>query len=236
MSLFIDSQSRFVQAQGANFALTCPRCQVYSHVSLLASPRFEDLLAHKPTHVGVVYACDSCHAPIFLRYPVKMYAASRIELSPQYSEVERSREKFTFTYLPEEIETLFREGLVCYENNAPNAFASMCRRVAQATFADLGESGRTRVQDQLNEVREMAEIDDETFAIVRRVILGGEAEGRASPPLIDSYQAGVLLETMKDLLHQVYVRRGRLQQAMMVRRYFNEESTGRITRFPKAGS
>lgn len=234
MSLFIDSASRFVQAQGANFALTCPRCLVYSHVSLMASPRFEDLVAHKPAQVGVVYGCDSCHAPIFLRYPVKVYTATRIELSPQYSEVERSREKFSFTYLPEEVETLFREALFCYENNAPNAFASMCRRAAQAMFADLGESARPRLLEQLNEVRDMAEIDDDTFAVVKRVVYGGESIGWSPLPLVDAYQSGVLLETMKDLLHQTYVRRGRLQQAMMVRRYFNEESTGRITRFPKA--
>jgi hypothetical protein len=29
---------------------------------------------------------------------------------------------------------------------------------------------------------------------------------------------------MKDLLYQTYVRKGRLQQAMMVRRFFSEES------------
>ncbi len=44
--------------------------------------------------------------------------------------------------------------------------------------------------------------------------------GRDSLPLVNAFQAGVLLEAMKDLLYQAYVRRGRLQQAMMVRRYF----------------
>jgi hypothetical protein len=36
--------------------------------------------------------------------------------------------------------------------------------------------------------------------------------------------AGVLLEVTKDLLYQVYVRKGRLQQAMMMRRFFADES------------
>jgi hypothetical protein len=43
-------------------------------------------------------------------------------------------------------------------------------------------------------------------------------------PQPDSYQAGVLLEVMKDLLYQVYIRKGRLQQAMMVRRFFADEA------------
>ena len=54
-----------------------------------------------------------------------MYRANRIELAPQFVEVERPREKFTFTHLPEEVELLFREALTCFSNGAYNAFASM---------------------------------------------------------------------------------------------------------------
>jgi hypothetical protein len=235
MSVFLDSASRFHHEQSSSLALTCPHCQVYSHLTLLAAPRFEDLMAYKPRQIGVVYACDSCHAPVFLRYAAKVYAASRIELSSQFSEIERAREKFSFTYLPEEIETLFREALVCYTHDACNAFASMCRRVAQATFADLGESGKLRLFDQLNEVREMASIDEDTFAIVKRVIFSNDADAKPSIPLLDSYQAGVLLESIKDLLHQAYVRKGRLQQAMMVRRFLADEAAEKVTAFPKSG-
>ena len=35
---------------------------------------------------------------------------------------------------------------------------------------------------------------------------------------------------MKDMLYQCYVRKGKLQQAVMVRRYFIEESESNITR------
>jgi len=235
MSAFIDSSGRFHSEQSASLALNCPHCQVYSHLTLLALPRYEDLVAHKPRLVGMVYACDSCHAPVFLRYSARVYAANRIELSPQFAEVERAREKFSFTYLPEEIETLFREALVCYTSDACNAFASMCRRVAQSTFADLGEGGKLKLFGQLNEVREMAEIDDATFGVVKRVIFGNDVDVRPAMPLLDSYQAGVLLEAMKDLLHQAYVRKGRLQQAMMVRRFFSDEAAEKVTPFPQSG-
>ena len=48
---------------------------------------------------------------------------------------------------------------------------------------------------------------------------------RRSPlPLLDGYQAGILLEVVKDLLYEAYVRKGRLQQAIMVRRFFLDET------------
>ena len=232
MSVHIDSNSTLHHDQEQSLALTCPHCEVFAHVTPLAVPRFGDLIAHRPKEVGVVYRCDACNAPVFLRFPVRMYGASRVEIGPQFVEVERALEKFSFTYLPEEVEQLFREALVCYTHAALNAFASMCRRTAQAAFADLGEAGKLRLFDQLNDVREMAELDQETFGIVKRVIFGGEGDPRPNPPLLDAYQAGVLLEAMKDLLHQAYVRKGRLQQAMMVRRFFVEESADNVRQLP----
>jgi hypothetical protein len=109
-------------------------------------------------------------------------------------------------------------------------------RREQAVFDDLGENGKLGLYDQLNDVRRMAEIEDRTFAMVKQVIFGRDADPRPNLPEPGSYEAGVLLEVMKDLLYQAYVRRGRLQQAMMVRRYFAEESGSKVTPLDKAGS
>ena len=46
-------------------------------------------------------------------------------------------------------------------------------------------------------------------------------------PFINTYQAAVLLEVMKDFLYQAYVRKGRLQHAMKVRRFFVQENAAR---------
>ena len=51
-----------------------------------------------------------------------------------------------------------------------------------------------------------------------------------APPHLDATSAPVVLEVMKDLLYEAYVRKGRLQQALMVRRYFAEESAEELTR------
>jgi len=236
MSIHIDQSSRLINSQEKTLALTCPHCQVVAHVSVSAVPRFEDLQTYRPAQIGIVYHCDACHAPIFLRFSVRMYAASRIELSPQFIEIERAREKFSFTYLPEEVELLFKETLTCFSSGAFNAFASMCRRTAQAVFADLGEAGKLRLFDELNEVRELAALSADTFARLKGILFGTANDPRPNIPLLDSHEAGIALEVMKDLLYEAYVRRGKLQQAMLVRRFFLDETTQtNITPLSNAG-
>ncbi len=224
MSVHIDSASRLNHDQEANLVLTCPHCQAVAHITPTAVPRFADLQAHKPKQVGIVYMCDACHAPIFLRFSVRIYGASRIELSPQFTEVERAREKFTFMYLPEDVELLFKEALLCFTAGAFNAFASMCRRTAQAEFIVLGESGKLRLFNELNDVNQMVGIAPETFVKLKSVLFGTETDPRPNLSLLDSYEAGIVLEVVKDLLYEAFVRKGKLQQAMSVRRYFLDET------------
>lgn len=236
MSIYLDSAGTLHHGQAHNFALECPHCQVLSHLTPVSVPRYEQLTELKPSHVGIVYRCDSCNSPIFLKYPVKMYLGNRIELGTHYQELEHAKEKFPFTYLPDEAEVVFREALATYSAGCFNAFASMCRRTSQAVFADLGENGKLRMFDQLNDVREMAELDQDTFNLVRKVLFGSDSEPQSSMPTLDSTTAGVLLEAMKDLLYQSYVRKGRLQQAMMVRRYFAGENSAKVTPLSQAAT
>lgn len=229
MPVYIDSASQLIQDHERSLVVTCPHCEVTSHITVSAVPRFAALAADKPASVGIVYSCDSCHSPVFLRYAVRAYRSDRIELASQFVEVERPRERFTFTHLPEPVEELFREALLCFSNGAYNAFASMCRRTGEAMFADLGEPGRVRLLDDLDNVRTMAEIDTETFLATRNVIFGAPTDARSSPPRLDATTASVVLEVMKDLLYEAYIRKGRLQQALMVRRYFAEETADDLT-------
>ncbi|HEV8019145.1 MAG TPA: DUF4145 domain-containing protein [Steroidobacteraceae bacterium] len=229
MSLYIDSASQLHHDLERNLVVTCPHCQAVAHITPCAVPRFEDLQLYRPKQVGVVYLCDACHMPIFLRFTVRVYGAARIELSPQFTEVERAREKFSFAYIPEEVELLFREALACFSHGAFNAFASMCRRAAQAMFADLGETGKLRLFDELNEVRELASIAPDIFAKLRSILFGAELDARAPLTLLDGYEAGIMLEVVKDLLYEAYVRKGKLQQAIMVRRFFLEETGSHVT-------
>src|SRR5207248_10961991 len=183
MSLYIDSASHLHHDQEKNLVVTCPHCQAVAHITPSAVPRFEDLQLYRPNQVGLVYLCDACHAPIFLRFTVRVYGTTRIELSPQFTEVERAREKFSFAYVPEDVELLFRAALTCFWQGAFNAFASMCRRTTQAMFTDHGEAGRRRLVDDFNAVRELADTAPEGFAKPKSVLLGAARDAcTALPP------------------------------------------------------
>lgn len=229
MSVYVDSSSQLHHDQERTLALPCPHCQVYSHITAVSIPQYSELVASRPNHVGIVYRCDSCSAPIFLKFAVKMYAANRVELANNFVELERAKEKFSFTYLPEAVERLFREALGCYSSGHFNAFASMCRRTAQAVFQDLGENGRLRIFEEARAAREMAEIDNETFSVVKKVLFSSDADPSPQWPDLGASEAGVLLELAKDMLYEAYVRKGKLQQAMMVRKFFADETLDKIT-------
>ena len=239
MSVHIDATSRLVNDQEQKLAVTCPHCEIVSHITPSAVPRFAELQASKPRQIGVVYRCDACGSPVFTRYQVRMYGPSRVELAPQFVEIERAREKFSSTYLPQEVETLFKEALACFSAGAFNAFASMCRRTAQAVFTDLGEGGKLRIFDELNTTRELAGLTPETYGKLKNILFGSETDPRPNPPLLDSYEAGVVLEVVKDVLYEAYIRRGKLRQAMLVRRFFLDETAANlapVTPVTSAGS
>jgi hypothetical protein len=222
MPMFVDKSGSFLHDHSQHFALNCPSCGVFAHMTAVAIPSFAELSRYKPPDTGIVFRCDNCNSPVFLRFPVKAYTEDHVELSTNFVELERPKESFDFTYLPEETEVLFREALECYGFNALNAFASMCRRTIQRVFQDLGETGKMRIFEQCNEIRELAEVEGATFNVVRRVLFDTDA-AREGMPLVTPIEAGVLMEFMRDILYETYVRKGRLQQAMMMRRYVAEQ-------------
>jgi hypothetical protein len=217
MSIYITPQDELhVEHQG--IALTCPQCRTLTHLTPVAVPKFEDLNRRRPKQVGIVFRCDACGEPIFLKFPVKNYTALRIELAPNFIEVERAREDFPLTYLPQESEGLFKEALGCYAAGFYEAFGSMSRRTAQSLFRELGERGKLELFDTLQEIRALAELDDDIFADLRGVLFGSDSDPWPNHPHLDAERAGILLEVMRDLLYQTFVRKARLVQAMNLRR------------------
>jgi hypothetical protein len=200
-------------------ALTCPHCQTLTHITAVATPQFDDLSRRKPKQIGIVFRCDACGEPIFLKFSARNYTPQRIELAPNYTEIERARESFPLTYLPEEAEDLFREALSCYTAGCYNAFGAMSRRTAQSLFRELGERGKLELFDKLQEIRTLAELDDDTFSVLRAVLFGSDSDPWPHQPKLNAERAGILLEAMRDLLYQTFVRKARLLQAMTFRRY-----------------
>ncbi len=234
MPAHIDSAGRLHDSEAANLSLICPHCQQRTHITPLAVPNFQYIVSNRPLAVGIVYSCDACHASIFLRYGVRVYGDNRIELAPQFQQVERARERFPFNYLPAAVEQAFKEALLCHAAEANTAFALMCRQIVQAIHQDQGDASRLRMFEQINDVREMLELDEESFVMIKRALFGHDARDANAPPTLTSWQASLLLEVIKDLLSQAYVRKARLQQALLVRNYFTSEA--RVATDPRAGA
>jgi hypothetical protein len=72
--------------------------------------------------------------------------------------------------------------------------------------------------DTLQEIRALAELDDDIFADLRGVLFGSDSDPWPNHPHLDAERAGILLEVMRDLLYQTFVRKARLVQAMNLRR------------------
>lgn len=227
MTITLQRERGLLQAAGEQFGLECPYCNIYSHVSPQSVPDVEALLRDRPKHVGLVYQCDACSAPIFLRFAVREYHEDGVELFQNFVELERPKERFPFSYLPKQTETLFREALSCYTHNNFNAFASMARRAAVSAFESLGKDGKLRAFDEVMEAQRIAAIDDDSFAPIKKVLFAASTEDDL--PLLNRAQAGVLLEVMKDMFYQCFVRRGKLTRAIKVRRFFVQESSGGMT-------
>ena len=226
MSIVLDKNQGIESDTGERIGLECPYCGVFAHMSPQSVPDTTALLRDKPKHVGLVYQCNACHAPVFLRFAVREYSGDRVELQRNFVELERPKERFAFSYLPKHTEVMFREALACYAGNNFNAFASMCRRAAQSSFKALGEGGKLRAFEEVLAAQDIAQIDDETFAPIKVVLFGSGPEEEL--PLLNHAQAGILLEVQKDMFYQCFVRHGKLTQAIKVRRFFvDEENSSR---------
>ena|SRR5450755_3092609 len=218
MTISIDHLDEF-HAEPQGISLVCPHCQTLTHLTAQAAPRFATLAHLRPKNIGVVFRCDACAEPVFLKFAAKAYAPQRVELSGNFTEIERPQETFPLTYLPEEASTLFKEALGCYAASCFNAFAAMCRRTAQSLFRELGEAGKLGLFDTLQEIRTLAALDDATLGTVRSVLFGNDSDPWPHQPMLDAESAGVLLEVMRDMLYQTFVRKERLLQAMTFRRF-----------------
>ena len=218
MTIYIDHLDEF-RAEPHGISLVCPHCQTLTHLTAQAQPAFAALSHLRPKNIGIVFRCDACAEPVFLKFFAKAYTPQCVELSGNFTEIERPRETFPLTYLPEESAALFKEALGCYAASCFNAFGAMCRRTAQSLFRELGEAGKLGMFDTLQEIRTLAALDDATLGTVRSVLFGNDSDQWPHQPMLDAESAGILLEVMRDMLYQTFVRKERLLQAMTFRRF-----------------
>lgn len=185
----------------------------------MITQRYEYLSRFQPERIGIAYRCDSCNDPIFLRFSASYDPANGcVSVSDNYEEIERPAETFDFKYLPSDVGEDFAEALSCYSSRLLNAFAAMCRRTIQSVCIQLGATGSDKIITQLKDLKELAEIEDETFSILKQIIIDGHDGAHPHLPKLNASRAAVLLELIKDVLYQLYVRPGKLKEAAELRR------------------
>jgi len=85
----------------------------------------------------------------------------------------------------------------------------------------MGDGGKLRAFEEVMIAQDIAGIDDDNFAPVKAILFEtGEEEDL---PTLNRGQAGILLEILKDMFYQCFVRRGKLTKALKVRRFFVQE-------------
>ena len=64
MALALDINRGLVSDGNEQLGLDCPYCGVYAHMTPQAVPTADKIIETRPTHVGIVYQCDACRAPM----------------------------------------------------------------------------------------------------------------------------------------------------------------------------
>jgi hypothetical protein len=83
----------------------------------------------------------------------------------------------------------------------------------------------------LHEVLRVCDVDAVTAHTVDAVLFAEEGE----PPMITPDEAAVLVEALKDLFYQSFVRTAKLRAAMRMRRFFAGENAGKVTPIDRDG-
>jgi hypothetical protein len=195
----------------------CPHCSVSKpNLPHLWSVTTENH-SGRNTRNWKIYKCGNCGGLITAYAPQGHDDISQIYPS-------KVSETFDFQYLSGEVLEDFQEALNCYSNNCFNAFASMCRRTIQSLATQLGSEGKDKVTNQLENLKNILEIDSETFTILEQIIIAGHDGAHPHLPKLSPQRATLLLELMKDVLYQLYIRKVKIEESIKLRQKTIEES------------
>lgn len=202
----------------------CPHCRAHAALEPLAVPDYAAIAAARGTQVGAVFVCAACREPRFAKLAVRSLDADGAELANPV-EIGRPKERFAFAYLPAPVERLFGEALECYAADCHNAFASMCRRALAAAIAAGDRQAKARLYELFQEAADLGDVDADTRRTLEAVLF----EIEESEPELSPDQAAVLIEVVKDMLYQRFVRAAKLKAAMRMRRHFAGDAERKVT-------
>lgn len=201
-------------------SIVCPHCGVRAAAIPVSAPKYDLMIRFQLTEVGIVSRCNSCDRAVFLRYRVNRLGNPNNPhtIADEFDLIDRAVEPFETQYLAGAVLDDFNEALICYANSCWNAFAAMCRRCIQSVCESFGADGTTKVQAQLKELEAMGVADEETFSQLHQIMLSGHDGAHPHLPTLSAARAAVLLQLMKDVLYQLYVRPAKIREAGELRK------------------
>lgn len=217
MAIYVKHNNDFEQTE--LIVRECPHCGVHAPMVPIATPDFAALNEARPQHAGVEFRCAACNEPRFARAAIRSFGDDRIILSANLVEVERGKEHFQYNYLPKETGRLLREAFGCFAADLLLAFAILCRRTIGSAVQLEPAVSEPALENLFADASRLAEIDRDTEQTLRAVLFGNGAE-----PEIDADQAAILIEIVKDMFQQRFVRTAKLRRAIKMRRFFASES------------
>ncbi|MGI9290244.1 MAG: hypothetical protein ACR2QG_03085 [Gammaproteobacteria bacterium] len=135
---------------------------------------------------------------------------------------DRETSEFSMNYLPDRVSGFYGDALATYRQGLLRAFAAMSRLTIHAVSDDMGENAKLKLYDQVEEIAGLAGIDDQAYRTMRNILF--ENNPKDIPTELDREIAAVMLETIKEILYQSYIRRNVLRKKLRMRRFFATQS------------
>lgn len=196
----------------------CPRCLSVSRFSVRSYPSGDKLQREGAKELVVGYSCDACMAGLPVVWRINGWGPNNIPIVIDPRLMIPVLEDFEFDHVPDTVAADIKEALSCLSVDAFNGFAAMCRRAVQSICSDLGATGSSKVQKQVNEMLEMTGLDDEWGDLATQVMLTGHDGAHPHLPQVGPDRAAVLLSLIRDLTYQLYTRPGKVKEAALLRR------------------
>jgi hypothetical protein len=216
MKIFADDR---ICHEAGNLNPGCPHCHKQTALTPLSRPDFATIKACKPAVTGLCFLCLSCRKPLLVRYSVEHIGETEIELAPAAALDVRPDDRINLSYLPASVKKPYVDALGCYQHELIQPFGLMCKQTIDAVIKDLGEGGKLKVFNHLEELRDVFNVEPHIFATIGEVLFDNK-RSLMSTSVFGRTEAAVLLEALKDLIYQFYIRKARLQRAVSMRQFF----------------
>ena len=136
----------------------------------------------------------------------------------------KDNEHFQYNYLPAPVARVLGEAFSCYNADLKLAFAMLCRLAIARAEAHTSNKSTRPFETLFDDACRLADVDAATRRILTEVLFGNAAE-----PDLTADQAAFLVELLKDIFQQHFVRPAKLRRAIEMRRFFASEQNENVT-------